>query len=414
LQGSIQYESQLSALQLQETSLLQRFTPQNPQIIALEQQRAQLMARKADFENRFKALPVNEANAVSLQRDVTVKQDIYVLLLNKVQELSLTRAGTVGNVRLLDPALRPSIPVKPKKTLIVSASVLMGLILGGLFVFARKRLMTGVEDPDLIERNLQLPVLGMVAMNSTQARWDQESKRRDAQTARPILARALPRDPSVEALRSFRTAMQFSLLEAPNNIISFSGPTPGTGKSFVSINLATLLAESGQRVLLIDADMRRGHLNEYFAKPRSPGLSEILSGKAAPASVINTTEVPGLFTIWTGAIPDSPSELLMSSNARAIFDGYGRDFDVVIIDTPPVLAVTDAAIIAAFEGTSYLVLRSGLHSEREMSAAVRKMTQTGGRLAGAVFNAVPSRVAKSGKYGSGNYHYIYDYDTDKS
>ncbi|MCY0389782.1 polysaccharide biosynthesis tyrosine autokinase [Robbsia sp. Bb-Pol-6] len=413
LQGSIEYERQLTALRLQETELLQKFTPDHPMVQAIQRQIGQIAASKSSFDARFRGMPVNEANALSLQRDAKVSQDIYELLLNKVQELSLTRAGTVGNVRILDRALRPAEPIKPKKSLIMIASVFLGLILGSLFVFARRQLTLGIEDPDVIENHLGLPILGAISLNAAQVRWD-SSYRRDRHGRREILAKSFPKDPSVEALRSFRTSLQFAVSDARNNILSMSGPVPGTGKSFISVNLATLLAEAGKRVLLIDGDMRRGHLNEYFGITRAPGLSEMLQRTLLPSQVINQTDVPGLHTIWTGAIPENPAELLELPETRGLFESLGRDYDMVIIDTPPVLAVTDATIIGSIAGSSFLVLRSGIHSEREIALAIRKISQSGTRIVGGIFNAMPMRKAKHGKFTGGGHNYVYSYESEKN
>ncbi|MGI4984358.1 MAG: polysaccharide biosynthesis tyrosine autokinase [Janthinobacterium lividum] len=413
LQGAIEYERQLSTLRLQETELLQKFTPDHPLVKAIQRQIAQVSASKGSFDTRFRGMPVNEANALSLQRDAKVSQDVYELLLNKVQELSLTRAGTLGNVRILDRALRPADPVKPKKSLIMIASVFLGLILGSLFVFARRQLTLGIEDPDLIENRLGLPILGAISLNPAQVRWD-SSYRRDRDGRRAILAKSFPKDPSVEALRSFRTSLQFAISDARNNILSMSGPIPGTGKSFISVNLATLLAEAGKRVLLIDGDMRRGHLNEYFGVARSPGLSEMLQRNLLPAQVIAQTDVPGLHAIWTGAIPQNPSELLEAPGTRELFEGLGREYDIVIIDTPPVLAVTDATIISSIAGSSFLVLRSGIHSEREISEAIKKISQSGTRIVGGILNAMPMRTAKNGKHNGGGHNYVYNYESEKN
>lgn len=411
LQGQIQYEQQIAQLKLQEAGLLQRYTREHPMVIAIENQIAQTTAQKNVFEQRFRDIPNHEVNALGLQRDAKVSEDIYVAVLNKLQELSLTRAGQLGNVRILDQSLTPSDPIKPKKGLIEIASIVLGLIVGMLFVFTRKMLLVGIEDPDAIESKIGLPMLGAVPLNAVQLRWDSVLKRNSG-ARREILARSLPKDPAVEALRSFRTSLQFSLLDAPNKIVSFSGPVPGTGKSFVSVNIATLLAEAGMKVLLIDADMRRGHLNDYFNAQRGPGLSELLAGKVDSASVINSTDITGLSTIWTGAIPDNPAELLTGPRAAAILTGLESSFDIVLIDTPPVLAVTDASIISAIAGSSLLVFRSGMHSEREVTYAIKKLTSAGARVVGGVFNAIPSRVAKAGKYGGGNYHYVYQYDSE--
>lgn len=411
LQGSIEYDRQLAQLRLQRIMLLQQYMPDHPSVVALEQQIGQIEAQKAVFEKRFHGMPVDEVNAMSLQRDVKVSQDVYELLLSKVQELSLTRAGMLGNVRILDRALRPANPIKPNKPLVLSGAVMMGLILGSLFVLARKRMTVGIEEPEVIEERFGVPVLGAIPLNADQLRWDQRYDRA-GNGRRTILAKSTPKDTAVESLRSFRTSLQFALADAPNNLLSFVGPIPGTGKSFVSINVATLLAEAGQRVLLIDADMRRGHLNEYFGKPRLPGLSEMLSGDMTPAQVINETDINNLSVIWTGNLPDNPSELLGAASTRTMLQALGNDFDVVIIDTPPVLAVTDATLIGSIVGTSFLVLRSGMHSEREVTAAIKQMTQRRSHLIGCVFNAMPSRVARYGKYSGGHHHYVYRYEVE--
>ncbi len=411
LQGAIDYERQIDTLKLQEADLLQRYTREHPVVKSIEEQIAQITAARDKFQERFKSMPIDEANALSLQRDAKVSEDIYVLLLNRVQELQIQRAGTTGNVRILDRAMPPATPIKPKKGMIVAASVFLGIILGALFVFGRKQMSSGIEDPDVIERSMGLPVMGAVPLNAVQVRWDESYKRaRDGRRA--ILAKSLPKDPSVESLRSFRTSLQFALADAPNNLLAMSGPVPGTGKSFVSVNIATLLAEAGKRVLLVDADMRRGHLNEYFNQPRFPGLSEALTGTLPVEQVVNQTDIAGLSTIWTGAIPDNPAELLMSPETRNVFETLSNAYDIVIIDTPPVLAVTDATIIGSFAGSSFLVFRHGMHAEREVSGSIKKLTQSGGRVVGAIFNAIPSRVAKYGKYGGGNYHYVYQYDSE--
>jgi tyrosine-protein kinase Etk/Wzc len=412
LQGAIEYGRQISALRLQETQLLERFTRTHPAVQTMEQQIAQVTAQMNAFQARFRNIPTNEANSLGLQRDVTVSQETYVLLLSKVQELQLTRAGTLGNVRILDRSLRPAVPIKPNKGLVTGASVFLGLILGILFVFIRRSVTVGIEEPNDIERLFGLPVMGSIPLNPVQVRWDEIFKKEKG-GRRPILASAMPHDPAIEALRSFRTSMQFALAGAPNKLLLFSGPAPGTGKSFILINLATILAEAGQRVLLVDADMRRGHLNDYFGKPRFPGLSEVLAGDVPAAEAINQTDIANLWTMWSGSVPDRPSELLTGPTTRKMFTALEEDFDVVIIDTPPVLAVTDATIISGFAGSTFMVLRSGMHSEREIEETIKRLSQSGGRLVGGIFNAVQSRLAKSGRYSSGNYHYVYHYDVDR-
>ncbi|KVN82039.1 polysaccharide biosynthesis tyrosine autokinase [Burkholderia ubonensis] len=396
LEGSVQYEQQIAAQRLQLASLAQRFTDSHPLVIAAKQQLGQLQAEKDKFANRFRSLPATEVKAVQLQRDAKVAEDIYVLLLNRVQELSVQKAGTGGNIHLIDSALRPGAPVKPKKVLILSAAVFLGLILGAGIVFLRRNLFQGIEDPDRVERTFNLPLYGLVPESAEQARLDAQAEKSGSR-ARAILASLRPKDPSVESLRSLRTAMQFALMDAKNRVIVLTGPTPGIGKSFLAVNLAVLLAHSGKRVLLIDADMRRGLLDRYFGLEQQPGLSELLSDQSPLEDAIRETPVQGLSFIGAGTRPPNPSELLMSARLPQYLEGLGKRYDVVLVDSPPVLAVTDATIFGRMAGSTFLVLRSGMHTEGEIGDAIKRLRTAGVDLQGGIFNGVPPKARGYGR-----------------
>ncbi|KVM70216.1 exopolysaccharide biosynthesis protein [Burkholderia ubonensis] len=396
LEGSVQYEQQIAAQRLQLASLAQRFTDSHPLVIAAKQQLGQLQAEKDKFANRFRSLPATEVKAVQLQRDAKVAEDIYVLLLNRVQELSVQKAGTGGNIHLIDSALRPGAPVKPKKVLILSAAVFLGLILGTGIVFLRRNLFQGIEDPDRVERTFNLPLYGLVPESAEQARLDAQAEKSGSR-ARAILASLRPKDPSVESLRSLRTAMQFALMDAKNRVIVLTGPTPGIGKSFLTVNLAVLLAHSGKRVLLIDADMRRGLLDRYFGLEQQPGLSELLSDQSPLEDAIRETPVQGLSFIGAGTRPPNPSELLMSARLPQYLEGLGKRYDVVLVDSPPVLAVTDATIFGRMAGSTFLVLRSGMHTEGEIGDAIKRLRTAGVDLQGGIFNGVPPKARGYGR-----------------
>jgi tyrosine-protein kinase Etk/Wzc len=438
LQGGLDYGRQIAMLQLQRTQLLQSFTPASPEVRLVDAQLAQLNGQKSQFDARFSRLPVSEQNSVSLQRNVKVAEDVYTALLSKTNELSLEKAGVVGNVRVVDEALVPDSPVRPKRGLIISASVLLGLIAGVLFAYLRRSFFSGIEDPAYIERSLHLPMLGTVTFSPEQGRRDALLSPATASTALggrllealhlqkpgmapaaartsgsnstalatlrgPLLAQGYPHDLAVESLRSIRTALQFGLADAPNNVVAITGPAPSIGKSFLSANLAALFAETGKKVLLIDADLRRGNLGQYFDKlPRTPGLAEVLSGQLDPQKACLPTEVNGLSVICTGGHPPNPSEMLMSNRFRQLLEGYGAQFDLVVVDTPPMLAVTDASIVANLAGMTVMVVRSGRHSSHEMTASLNKLERAGARVIGAVFNAVNPR--RNGRY-AGEYTY---------
>lgn len=395
LEGSINYEQQISTLRLQIAQLQQRFEVNHPALITAQQQLAQLEGERQRYSARFRDLPASEVKAVALQRDAKVAEDIYVLLLNRVQELSVQRAGTGGNVHIVDAALRAGEPVKPKKILIMSAAVILGVIVGAGFVFVRRAIFKGIDDPERVERIAGLPLYGLVPMSVEQVKLDVETKRtheRDRERQVPILATLRPNDVCVEIMRSLRTSMQFTLMEARNRVVMLTGPASGVGKSFLAMNLSVLLAASGKKVLLIDGDMRRGKLERSFGIDRANGIAELLAGTIGLEQAIRTTRVPGLSFMPAGKRPDNPSELLMSPRLQQYLEGLGRVYDVVFVDTPPVLAVTDASIIGKLSGTNFLVLRSGAHNETEIADSVRTLRTAGITVQGAIMNGMPQRA----------------------
>ncbi len=391
LLGSIQYDQQISAMELQIAALKQRYGPSHPAILAAQQQLGRLESDRNAFADRFRNLPSSEVKGVALQRDAKVAEDIYELLLNRIQELSVQKAGTGGNVHLVDAALRPGDPVKPKKVLILSAAAMLGLIAGTGFVFIRRNVLKGIEDPERVERGAGLPLYGLVPVSQEAERLDGAYARGRTLGARPILALARPADPCIESMRSLRTSMQFALEEAKNNVMVLTGPSPRIGKTFMTANLAVLFADSGKRVLAIDADMRRGSLHQYFGGGPEGGLSELLAGGIALDDAIRSTAVGMLDFIACGAHPSNPSELLMSPRLRQYLDALGKRYDVILIDTPPLLAVTDASVVAAIAGSSFVVLRSGAHVEADIAASLKRLATAGVRAQGGIFNAVPYR-----------------------
>lgn len=390
LEGSVQYEQQIAALRLQMTQLVERYGDDHPTLVTARQQMAELQAERAKYADRFRDLPATEVKAVQLQRDAKVAEDIYVLLLNRVQELSVQKAGTGGNVHIVDAALRPGAPVKPKKALILSAAVILGLIAGTGFVFLRRNMFKGIDDPDHIERTFHLPVFGLVPLSAEQAVLE-SSFQRGGERLRSVLANARPKDLTVESLRSLRTSMQFTMMDARNRIVMLTGPMAGVGKSFLTANLGVLLANSGKRVLLIDGDMRRGVLERYMGGAQENGLSELLSGQISLEDAIRNSNVEGLSFISCGRRPPNPSELLMSPRLPQYLEGLAKRYDVILIDTPPVLAVTDASIIGGYAASTFFVMRSGMHSEGEIIDALKRLRAAGVHVQGGIFNGMPAR-----------------------
>jgi len=412
---SVALETRISELKMQQAEMDRKFTKQHPAYRALMSQIGELTQQQKSLEGKVGDLPATQQELLNLTRDVEVASQIYTQLLNKSQELDIVRAGAVGNVRLIDPAdVDLSSPVKPKKALIVLIATFLGAFVGVALVLLRKSLSKGLEGPEAIEQ-LGLPVYASIPYSALQRDEDTKKGRvkSTAETPAYLLALRNPTDLSIESIRSLRTCLHFAALDSTNNRIMISGPSPQVGKTFVSSNLAAVMAQSGQRVLLIDADMRKGHLHKTLNVPIANGLSDLLVKRCSIEQAVNTVEIDNLHFISRGQVPPNPSELLMHANFRDLLAELSQRYDVVIIDTPPLLAVTDAAIVGREAGISLIVTRFAVNPAKEIEATIRRFAQNGIELKGAVFNGVEKRAASY--YGNGSYgYYNYEYASDKS
>ncbi|WP_256830668.1 polysaccharide biosynthesis tyrosine autokinase [Pseudomonas sp. Pse1] len=407
-------DSSISTLKLQRAEMDRKFTGQHPAYRALMTQLAELTSKQSSLIKKVEGLPATQKELFSLTRDVQVGNEIYTQLLNKSQELDVMRAGTVGNVHLIDEAdVDQSKPVKPQKALIVLTMTLLGAFFAIALVLLRKALNRGLESPEAIEQ-LGLPVYASIPYSALQKTEDDKLSRSRASASKSmhLLAMDHPTDLAIEALRSLRTSLHFATLEAKNNRLMISGPSPAVGKTFVSGNLAAVIAQAGRRVLLVDVDMRKGYLHKMLGTGSENGLSDVLSRQCSLDTAIHPTSVSGFDFISRGRIPPNPSELLMKANFTAFLDEVSSRYDLVILDTPPLLAVTDAAIVGRLSGTNLIVTRFGLNPAREIQLTMRRFAQNGIELKGAIFNGVEKRASA---YGYGDYgYYHYDYKSDSA
>jgi tyrosine-protein kinase Etk/Wzc len=299
-------------------------------------------------------------------------------------------------------------PVEPKKPLIVVLATLLGGMLAVGLVLVRGMLNRGIESPEQIEET-GLPVYATVPLSDAQQKLIKRVKHRGdkhgSSISTGILAHRAPADTSVEALRALRTNLHFAMMEADNNRLVITGPGPNIGKSFISINLAAVCAQAGQKVLVVDADMRKGHVHYAFEGKAEDGLSELLSGKLSFDDIVRDANLPGLNYIARGSAPPNPSELLLNQRFSEFLEEASRRFDMVIIDTPPILAVTDAAVVGKQCGTTLMVLRFQLNPIKELHIAQRRLETAGVTTKGAILNAMERKAATS--YGYGYYNYSY-------
>lgn len=403
LKVMVALEAQLNELTFKESEISQKFTQDHPAYKSLLDKRQTLLQEKARLNRQVQKLPKTQREVLRMTRDVEVNQQIYIQLLNKVQELNIIKAGTVGNVRIIDSAQSYAIPVKPKKPLIVVLATLLGGMVAVAFVLVKTAFHRGVTSPDEIEQT-GISVYASVPKSVQQLEVANKLKRKGNKDLL-LLAEENPADLSIEALRGLRTSLHFAMMEAKNNVLMISGPAPSIGKTFVSTNFAAVAAKTGQKVLLVDADMRKGYLQQCFGLTADNGLSDFLSGKIGQETVIKQTKVENLDVITRGQVPPNPSELLMHPRFVELVEKASTEYDLVIIDTPPVLAVTDPSIVGAISGTTLMVARFDQTTSKELEVARSRFEQSGVEVKGVILNAIEKKAASS--YGYGYYNYAY-------
>ncbi|WP_180038303.1 polysaccharide biosynthesis tyrosine autokinase [Acinetobacter sp. YH16052] len=405
LTQSITLETQKAQLEQQVAEAAAKYTNEHPVMQQMNAQLGAINKRIAELDGTLKRLPELQRQYLQLFREVEVKQQLYTGLLNSYQQLRIAKAGEIGNVRIVDTAVEPIEPIKPKKLQILILSVFLGGFLGTLLALLRNMLRSGIKDAAQIENELDLPVYATVPRSVIQeSRINLLKKKKNI----PILAVKDSSDIAIESLRSMRTAIHFALMNATNNVIAISGPAPEIGKSFITTNLATILAQGGKRVLIIDGDLRRGYLHKYFNAEVQPGLAELLNHQNSYEEVVQNSTVDNLFFVTRGKSPVNPSELLSTDQFKTFLDQASAHFDHVLIDTPPVLAVTDGIIIAQYAGVNLLIARHAKTKIKELEITVNRFEQANVKVNGVILNDVQQGAA--GSYG---YNYAYAYTANK-
>ncbi|MDB5898014.1 MAG: epsB [Ramlibacter sp.] len=400
LTQSADLQAKLLDAQQKRREFVSRFTPEHPSVKTLDEQIRAWSAELTKLNARVSRLPGVQQDTLRLERDVKVNNELYQSLRNSALQLQLVREGKIGNVRVIDEATRPEYPVGPRRTAIVGIAIALGLIGGVMLALARNAFFRGIRSAQEIEAETNLNVYSTIPLSIKQ-----EELARQASEKQPgihLLSLNSPDDAAVESLRSLRTALQFAMLDATSNRIIITGATPGVGKSFVSANFAAVLASTGKRVLLIDADLRKGHINQYFGVPRARGLSELVVGTLQTSDVIRRNIVPNIDLITTGVLPPNPAELMMSGTLAALLQTLSTQYDFLVIDTPPVLVAADTPAIAAQAGTLLLVARAGETQMGELHESAKRLAHAGKNVTGVLLNALD---LSRRHYGSYSYKY---------
>ncbi|WP_342071505.1 polysaccharide biosynthesis tyrosine autokinase [Yoonia algicola] len=391
-------EAELVDLAAIEDEVAERYTRNHPEYQRLLSNRERIEARLADLREEVRALPATQREVLNLTQDLELAREVFIQLRNRAQELQVLRASNIGNVRIVDTARAPERPVAPRKLVILAIAGLLGLMIGMATVLTKRYLRKTVDGSQDLEA-MGLPVF------ATLNRHPSAPQSAKGRKGLPLVSLETPGDLFVEGLRSLRTGLHFGMLDAQTRSVVFTSPAPGVGKSFISANLAVVAAQSGQKVCLIDADMRRGQQRKYFNIPRAhPGLAQVLAGEAELGSSLVQTHVADLSVLPSGPFPPNPSELLMREDLSKLIKTLDAEFDLIIIDAPPVLAVTDPVVLGRAAGAVIAVARFGRTHPGEVLAMKKALETSGVKLSGAILNDFDPKNAR-GRYG---YSYAYN------
>ncbi|MEJ8322413.1 tyrosine-protein kinase Wzc [Kosakonia sacchari] len=409
LDSMVNIDAQLNELTFREAEISKLYTKVHPAYRTLLEKRKALEDEKSKLNDRITAMPETQQEIVRLTRDVESGQQVYMQLLNKQQELRITQASTVGDVRIVDPAIAQPGVLKPKKALIILGSIILGLIVSVVGVLLRSLFNRGIESPQVLEEQ-GISVYASIPLSEWQKARDSVKTIKGVKRYKQsqLLAVGNPTDLAIEAVRSLRTSLHFAMMQANNNVLMMTGVSPSIGKTFVCANLAAVISQTNKRVLLIDCDMRKGYTHELLGTDNVNGLSEVLAGKGTIESCAKPTSISNFDLVPRGQVPPNPSELLMSERFSQLVKWASSHYDLVLIDTPPILAVTDAAVVGRHAGTTLMVARYAVNTLKEIQTSLSRFEQNGIQVKGVILNSIFRRATGYQDYG----YYEYEYKSD--
>ncbi len=374
-------ENQLNQLTMHEAELAQRFKKDHPAYQTLSEKRQTLQESKNRLTQSVNDMPAIQQEILSLSQNVESGRAIYMQLITRQQELNIARSSAIGNVRVIDPAQVQLKPIAPKKSLILVMAAMLGGIFGCGVVVVRLWFNRGIDSVEELEAQ-------GIAVNATIPYSDWLARKGTTLGNQGILAIEQPGDLAVEALKGLRTSLHFMLQEGVNPVLAITGASQGSGKTFVAVNFARLLAQSGQRVLYIDADMRRGYAHQLFGLNSPEGLAEYLAGKITLAKAIRPYKDGDFDVITRGQCPADPCNLLMRPALAEMLSTISSRYDIIIIDTPPLLPVSDARLVCQHAGLVYLVARYGKDTVREIALCKQQIEASTEKYIGVLINGI--------------------------
>jgi tyrosine-protein kinase Etk/Wzc len=362
------------------------------------------------YADNLNTLPEKSLKLARLERNAKVGENIFLMLKEKYEESKIKEAGQIGSVRIIDKALPPEDPIKPKKKINLLLGALLGLGLGLGMAFFVERLDNSLKSIEDVEAT-GLSILGSIPLikniKDKKSRKKEENSE-DYQVKRitsNLVTHFEPKSPISEAYRTFRTNLQFARLDSPLKTILVTSSGPSEGKSTSVANLAITMAQMGTKTILIDSDLRRPVLHSIFNLQRTPGLTNYLAGNVPWKEIVQQTPIENLSLLTCGVLPPNPSELLGSRKMKNLLEELKEKYDMILFDSPPVIAVTDAAVLSTLLDGVVLVSSSGSTSREALQRAITLLENVKGRLIGGVLN----KIKVESVYGSYHYYYYYHY-----
>nr|WP_317200249.1 polysaccharide biosynthesis tyrosine autokinase [uncultured Psychrobacter sp.] len=402
-------DSQLSELRLKKADLTTYYTDEHPLVIQVDDQIAELQSRIQEVDTRIEGLPEIQREFLQLSEDVSINREIYLALLKNYQQLQIVKAGQVGFARIIDLPINTYRAIAPKKSLIVLIATLTGLLLGIMAVLLKNMLRSVVKDPDRLESKTGVPVIATIPRSPLLARLNKSKK-----SASRLLAHNDVNSLSYEAIKSLRTSLMFGMPSESKSghrakVVLITGESPEVGKSFISSNLAEVFSQLDKKVLVIDADMRLGELHRVFNMTQDNGLADYFQQEGQNlVDVVHPTSLDGVDFIPRGKKPHNPASLLSSDKFSGLMTEVSAHYDYIVIDSPPVLAASDAMILAQYADKVLMVTRFDKSIEGQLVYAVKQLNKANVNVDGLILNDV-----KQGLIGKYSYHYNYAYGNTK-
>jgi len=417
--------SNISILESKRKSLYADYTEKHPQVVALTAEINELKNKASSsimsilkslntnignlsaeierFKNQLKKLPEKEKNLADLVRNVEVNSELHKFLMEKQNEANIMYASTLSQTQIVDKAISPSKPIKPQTRLNIILAIILGLFGGVGLAFFMDYLDNSIKSHHDVEKRLGLPVFGSIPY--VPANKAEFFSTRDLVHLNPrgLITLESKKSVTAESFRSLRTNLQFAVTEKKGKVFHITSPEAAEGKTTITANLGIILALMGSKTLIIDLDLRKPKIHHIFGINKEPGITNLLTKKATFAEIIRPADIEHLYLIPAGIIPPNPSELLSQQNLSGLLNELRGQFDYILLDSPPVLAVTDAQLLGRLADTTFIVMELGETKLPAAEYAIKQLRNVDINVAGAIIN----KVKPSTGYGYYNYYYYY-------